>query len=87
MGADVSGLVLLLSRNYLRLILLAGLIALPLGYLASQLFLRVFANRTSIGFFTLAGSFAALLCIALLAIISQTWRAATSNPVDVLRND
>ncbi|NLR65172.1 FtsX-like permease family protein [Chitinophaga varians] len=87
MGAGVSGLVLLLSRNYLRLILLAGLIALPLGYLGSQLFLRIFANRVSIGFFTLAGSFAVLLCIALLAIISQTWRAASSNPVDVLRND
>nr|WP_295869018.1 ABC transporter permease [uncultured Chitinophaga sp.] len=87
MGAGVSGLVLLLSRNYLRLILLAGLIALPLGYLGSRLFLQIFANRISIGFFTLAGSFVALLGIALLAIISQTWRAARSNPVDVLRND
>lgn len=87
MGAGVSGLILLLSRNYLRLILLAGAIALPLGYLGSVLFLRIFANRISIGFFTLAGSFLALLCIALLAIVSQTWRAATSNPVDVLRND
>lgn len=87
MGAGVPGLVMLLSRNYLRLIVLAALIALPLGYLASQLFLQIFANRISIGFFTLAGSFVALLCIALLAIVSQTWRAATSNPVDVLRND
>ncbi|RBL93696.1 ABC transporter permease [Chitinophaga flava] len=87
MGAGVPGLVMLLSKNYLRLIVLAGIIALPLGYLGSTLFLQLFANRISIGFFTLAGSFAALLAIALLAIISQTWRAADANPANVLRND
>ena len=87
MGAGAASLVILLSRNYLILILVAGCIALPLGYLGSSLFLRIFAHRISIGFFTLAGSFAALLAIALLAIISQTWRAAETNPTKVLRND
>ncbi|CAL1520879.1 ABC transporter permease [Chitinophaga sp. MM2321] len=87
MGAGVTNLVVLLSKNYLRLIIIAGAIALPLGYLGSSLFLRIFTQRVSIGAFTLIGGFAAMLSIAMLAIVSQTWRAANSNPVNTLRND
>ncbi|WP_143308248.1 ABC transporter permease [Chitinophaga vietnamensis] len=87
MGADVSNLIVLLSKNYFWLIVIASCIALPLGYLGSALFLQMFAYRVGFGAFTLMGCFAVLMGIALLIIISQTWKAAITNPVDSLRNE
>ncbi|HVI48328.1 MAG TPA: ABC transporter permease [Chitinophaga sp.] len=87
MGATVANLVFMLSKNYLKLIIIAGCIALPLGFLGSSMFLQIFTYRVSIGVFTLLGSFLALLGVALLAIMSQTWKAAGINPAISLRND
>jgi putative ABC transport system permease protein len=87
MGAGSRNLIMLLSGNYLKLIMISGLIALPLGFLAGNLFLQLFAYRVSLGIGTLLGSFLLLLGIALLAIISQTYSAVTTNPVNSLRND
>ncbi len=87
MGAGTRNLIMLLSRNYLKLIVIAGLIALPLGFLGGNMFLQLFAYRVSLGIGTLLGSFLLLMGIALLAIISQTCTAVTTNPVNSLRND
>ena len=87
LGAGNAGLLVLLSKNYVRLILIAGCIALPLGYLGSVFFLRLFAYRVSTGILPMLGSFAFLLFLALATIFSQTWRAIEVNPVDNLRDD
>lgn len=87
MGAGVPGLVLLLSRGFMKLILIAGCIALPLGYLASDLFLRNFALRTPFGAGSVLLCFLALVLITLLTIVSQTWKAALVNPADNLRSE
>ena len=87
LGAGAASLLLLLSKNYVRLILIAGCIALPLGYLGSVFFLRIFAYRVSIGILPMLGSFAFLVFLALATILSQTWRAIDVNPADNLRND
>ncbi|MGO4294139.1 ABC transporter permease [Chitinophaga sp. RAB17] len=87
LGASASGLLILLSKNYVRLIFIAGCIALPLGYLGSLLFLQIFAYRVGIGILPMLGSFAFLILLALITILSQTWRAIEVNPVDNLRND
>lgn len=87
MGADVKSLVLLLSRGFLQLILIAGCIALPLGWMASTFFLNGFPYRIHFGFGSVMACFAVVLAVCLLAIVSQTWKAANADPTDSLRND
>jgi len=81
------GLLMLLSKNYIKLIFIAGCIALPLGYISSVLFLQIFAYRVSTGILAMLGSFLFLVFLALVTIFSQTWRAIEVNPVNSLRND
>ena len=87
MGAGVSAIMLLLSRNFLKLVIIAGAIALPLSYIAGWLFLTIFANRISIGPGMLAGSFMGLLLLVLLTIGIRIYRVAIANPVFSLRTE
>lgn len=87
MGASVWDLVVLLSKSFVILLLVAGLIALPLGYLSGTIFLYNFAYRVDIGAEVLLISFMGLLAIGLLAIGTQTYRVAAANPSDILRNE
>jgi putative ABC transport system permease protein len=87
MGASVWDLVVLLSKSFVILLLVAGLIALPLGYLGGTVFLYNFAYRVAIGADILVISFVGLLAIGLLAISTQTYRVAAANPADILRNE
>lgn len=86
LGASVGGIVLLLSKDFLWLVLIAVLLAVPLGWWAMQEWLTNFAYRIEIEWwvFGLAGGTA--LLITFLTIAGQSWRAAVRNPVDALRN-
>jgi putative ABC transport system permease protein len=85
MGASVPAIMGLLSRNFMRLVIIAGLIALPISYGLSYFFLNIFANRISMGFGILAVSFTGMLVLSLLTIGSQIYKVATANPVNALR--
>jgi putative ABC transport system permease protein len=87
LGASVSSLVLLLSRNFLYLLLIAIAMALPLGYLLGNVFLEQFAYRINIGSGTLGIGVVLVFGLGLLTIGTQTMRAARSNPVKVLRTE
>ena len=80
-GAGVQQLMLLLSKGFIKLLLVAGLIALPVGYVLSFIFLQGFANRIHLGFVWLLLCFGFLLLIGLVTILSQTYRASAANPV------
>jgi putative ABC transport system permease protein len=86
LGASESGLMALLSKEFLKWVLLANLIALPASYfLIVRYWLANFAYRTSPGipvFLAVAGL---SLAIALLTVSGQAVRAALANPVDSLR--
>jgi putative ABC transport system permease protein len=84
-GARVTQILSLVSRGFVRLLLIAGCIALPIGYILSVLFLQNFANRSSFGIFHVLACFGFLLLIGSVTILSQTWRAATENPAPNLR--
>lgn len=84
-GAEVSQLMMLLSKGFVKLIVVAGLIATPVGLILSVLFLQNFANRVSIGIGTLLFGFLFLLVIGLVTILSNTYRASSVNPVKNLR--
>jgi putative ABC transport system permease protein len=87
LGATVSEIALLLSREFVKWVGIAALIAWPLAYYAMHRWLQGFAYRTgiSIGLFLLS-SFLALL-IAILTVSFQAIRAARQNPVNSLRNE
>ncbi|MEQ9440012.1 MAG: ABC transporter permease [Cyclobacteriaceae bacterium] len=85
LGASVSGLLALLARSFLKLILLASLIAIPIAYTGMQRWLADYAFRVSISIWLLLVPMVAILLIALLTISVQTVRAASANPVKSLR--
>ncbi len=87
LGASVPNLLGLLIRNYLRLVVIALLIAVPVANYFVAEWLTNFAYQTEIywWFFALPGGI--ILLIALLSVGQQTWRAARANPVDSLRNE
>ena len=84
-GASIKEILLLLNKNYIKLILIAFLVASPVAWVAMQKWLENFAYKTTLSWwiFVLAGVLA--LGIALLTVSWQSWRAATRNPVEALR--
>jgi putative ABC transport system permease protein len=86
LGANVPDLVALLSANFLKLVIIAVLIATPLAWLLMGKWLQGFAYRQSIQWwiFPVAGLGAVL--IAMITISIQFIRAATANPVQSLKN-
>jgi putative ABC transport system permease protein len=86
-GASEKQLVRILSQRFVKLIIIAGLIAMPLGYIAGFLFLQNFAFRIHFGIWNVLCCFLFLFSIGLFTIISQTYKAAISNPVKNLRTE
>ena len=85
LGASVSNLLLLLSKDYIRLILIALVIAIPVANYCITEWLQHFAYRIEISWWLFALPGVLLLLIALLTVSIQTLKAAQSNPVDSLR--
>ncbi|UCC41767.1 MAG: ABC transporter permease [Candidatus Aminicenantes bacterium] len=85
LGSSVSGIVLLLTKDFSKCVLFAAIIAWPVGYLAMNSWLNNFAYRTKIGFHILVLSAALAFAIALITVSYQSIKAATANPVDSLR--
>ncbi|MDZ7772589.1 MAG: ABC transporter permease [Balneolaceae bacterium] len=87
MGATVTNIVTLLSRDFLKLVMLGFVIAIPVAYYVMNQWLADFAYRIDIGagVFVLAGLGAVLL--ALLTVSWQSVRAATTNPAEALRSE
>jgi len=87
LGASVGGLASLLSRDFLRLVAIALVIAIPIAWWAMHQWLKGFAYRVPLSWwmFALAGVLA--VGIALLTVSFQAIRAAVANPVRSLRSE
>jgi putative ABC transport system permease protein len=87
LGASVASVVGLLSKDFLKLVLIALVIASPIAYTLMQKWLADFAYRIDIQWwmFVLAGAVA--MVIAFLTVAGQAVRTAMVNPVKSLRND
>lgn len=85
LGASVHSLLLLFSNDYLRLVLIALAVAIPIANYFITEWLQNFANRIEVHwwFFLLPGLL--LLTVVLLVVTTQILRAAQQNPVDSLR--
>jgi putative ABC transport system permease protein len=85
LGASVSGLTTLLTRDYLALVAAAVLIAWPAGYYFMNRWLGEFVQRTSLSPWYFLAAAAAMLVVVAIAVGSRTLRAARANPADSLR--
>ena len=87
LGASVSGITRLLSRDFLKLVVIANIIALPLAAWMLSRWLQSYAYRISISWwmFALAGGVSVL--IALLTVCFQSVKAALTPPVKSLRSE
>ncbi len=85
LGASVSGIIFLMSKDFLKWVLAANIIAWPLGYLVLRDWLRNFAYRTAVTPLVFVFSAIFALTIALVTVGLQTRRAAQANPVESLR--
>ncbi|MEM9849225.1 MAG: FtsX-like permease family protein, partial [Bacteroidota bacterium] len=87
LGASVSSLVALLSKDFLRLIIIAFVIAIPITYYAMNQWLENFAYRIHISWWVFALTGFGAIGIALLTVSVQSVKAALANPVKSLRNE
>lgn len=84
-GAGISQILFKLNKDFVKLVIIAFIIASPIAYFIMQKYLQNFAYKTALSWwvFMLAGVIA--LVIVLLTVSWQTWNAARKKPVEALR--
>jgi putative ABC transport system permease protein len=83
-GASTGGIIRMLNVNFIRYIAIAFAIASPVAWYVMHRWLERFAYRTSLDWWIFALSGLVVLLIAAVSVSWQSWRAATSNPVDAI---
>jgi putative ABC transport system permease protein len=84
-GATSTGIFSLISQDYVRLTLIANIIALPIAYFAAMKWLGSYAYRIEIGWWFFVVPAAITLLSALMTVSYHVYKIATSNPVDSVR--
>ncbi len=87
LGASVAGLVALMSRDFSKLVLISFVVAAPVAWLLLENYLDRYPIRTEIAWWIFPAIGLAALVFALIIIVHQARKAATSNPVQALRAD
>jgi putative ABC transport system permease protein len=87
LGASVNNIVMMLSRDFVMLVLIASVIASPVAWWAMYKWLQDFEYRIDVGWWIFIIAASAAVLIALLTISFQAIRAAVANPVKSLRTE
>jgi putative ABC transport system permease protein len=87
MGASVGSIVSLISKEFVKLVMVAAVIAFPLAWWFLSDWLKDFAYRVSIGWWIYLAAAVVALLIALFTVSLQAMKAALSNPVKALRTE
>jgi putative ABC transport system permease protein len=87
LGASVKGIAQLLSGDFLKLILISVVVALPVAWWAMNKWLDNYPYRIQVSPWVLIGAALVVLCIALLTVSWQAIRAGLANPVKSLRSE
>jgi putative ABC transport system permease protein len=85
LGASISGIILLLTNEFVKWVAISNLIAWPIAYFAMKMWLQNFAYRINIGIGIFLLSAVLALVIAVLTVSYQSIKAAVANPVESLR--
>jgi putative ABC transport system permease protein len=84
-GAGVINILIMLSRQFAAWVMIASVLALPVGYLIARNWLENFAYRTSIGIVVFVLAVVIAITVTLLTISYQAWYTARMNPVESLK--
>ena len=84
-GASVSGIILLLSKEFTKWVVTANIIAWPIGYFIVRNWLQNFASRTKVTLDIFIISALVALAVAWITVSLQTRKAAQANPAESLR--
>jgi putative ABC transport system permease protein len=87
LGSSIQNIVMLLSKDLLKPVLLGTLIAIPIGYYATYKWLEGFAYRIDVSWWMFGMAAMAAVLIALITVSSQAIKAALANPVKSLRTE
>jgi ABC-type antimicrobial peptide transport system permease subunit len=87
LGASVVGLVSLLSKDFIKLVLIALLVASPIAYYLMNKFLENYVYRIDIQWYVFLGAAILAVVISLLTVSYQAIRAALANPVESLKSE
>jgi putative ABC transport system permease protein len=87
LGAGVSRIVTMLSKEFVRLVFIAAIIGFPIAWWAMNQWLQSFAYRIHISWWVFVMAGCTTMAIALVTICFQAIRAAIANPVTALKNE
>lgn len=87
LGSSINGIVRLLSRDFLKLVILSIIIGTPLAYYLSNWWLKQFVYQTELNWLVFAVAGGLALLVALVTVSVQAIKAATVNPVNSLRTE
>lgn len=87
LGATVTGIITLISKDFLKLVGLAFVITLPIAWWGANKWLENFAYKTTLNWWLFAAGGATMLIIAFMVMFFKTFSAAIANPVEVLKNE
>jgi putative ABC transport system permease protein len=85
LGASIPGITFLVSKEFLKWVVLANIIAWPAAYIALNQWLNSFAYRAPIGIWSFIVSALLALLVAIVTVSYQSIRAAAANPMEALR--
>ena len=84
-GAHTAEVIFLINKDFIKWIAIAFCIATPIAWTVLSNWLQDFAYKTEMSWWIFALSGVISLCIAMITITWQSWKAATRNPVEALR--
>ena len=87
LGSSISSIISLISWDFLKLIGIALIVAIPIGYFSMLTWLEDFAYRISISWWVFAAAGAITLLISWITVASKAWIAAIVNPIEVLKDE
>ncbi|TPE44020.1 ABC transporter permease [Pontibacter mangrovi] len=85
LGASVTSIVYMLSKDFLKLVLIANIIALPVGWYLMHNWLNDYADRMELSWWIFAIAFVATIIIAIVTLSFHAIKTAVANPVNSLR--
>jgi putative ABC transport system permease protein len=86
-GATVSEIMMLLNLNFIRWIIIAFVIAVPIAYYMMQRWLENYPYRISLSWWVFGLTGLTVLLLSVISISIQSWKAASANPVDSLKSE
>lgn len=86
-GSTIAEILSMLSKRYVIIVLACFVLGSPLAYYLIQQWLQNFAFKTPLYWWVFAASLIIVLLITVTTVVFQSWRAATANPVESIRNE